>query len=548
MAERIVVLGGVRSGKSALAERFVADAPAVTCVATGSASDAEMAARIAAHRARRPAHWRTVEVADDPEPATALVRALAEAGAASDVLVDSLGAWLAARLHALGLLEADTEPDPATAGALHAEAARFWEAAGAHPGRRVVVVADEAGLGGVPVAPAARRWLDLAGEVAQSLAATADRALLAVAGRALELPPALHGCTQDAVRVPAASADVAGIAAGGLRAHGDTLARGAGLDFAVNVHHAGPPAHVRRAVDAALADPRAYPDDAEARAAAAARHGRSPREVCITAGAAAAFWLLARAIAACRAVVVHPAFTEPEAALRAAGVPVAHVYRRASDGWGLEPAEVPDDADLVVLGNPNNPTGTLDPPDRVAGLCRPGRVTVVDEAFAEHAFDEASLAGRGDLPGLVVVRSITKLWGIAGLRAGYLLAPEGLVRRLAAQRQPWPVGAGALAALAACVGDVEGARRRAADVAARRDALSAALADLPGVATWPSAANFVLARVPDGPAVVAALAERGIAVRPSTFPGLDADHVRIAVRDERDQAALVAALGEVLGA
>ncbi len=86
---------------------------------------------------------------------------------------------------------------------------------------------------------------------------------------------------------------------------------------------------------------------------------------------------------------------------------------------------MPRDADLVVVGNPNNPTGSLDPAATVAGLARPGRVLVVDEAFMELTPDEAeSLAGRRDLPGLVVVRSLTKLWGLAGLRAGYVLAPE----------------------------------------------------------------------------------------------------------------------------
>ncbi len=95
------------------------------------------------------------------------------------------------------------------------------------------------------------------------------------------------------------------------------------------------------------------------------------------------------------------------------------MLRRPDDGWALHPDEVPADADLVIVGNPNNPTGTLDDPDRVAALCRPGRVTVVDEAFVDFVADPtASSASRRDLPGLVVVRSVTKLWGWPGSAPG----------------------------------------------------------------------------------------------------------------------------------
>jgi histidinol-phosphate aminotransferase len=281
----------------------------------------------------------------------------------------------------------------------------------------------------------------------------------------------------------------------------------------------------------------------------AARHGRAPADVLLTAGAAEAFWLLAATLRCRRAVVVHPQFTEPEAALRAHGVPVERVPRHPEDGWALDPAAVPAGADLVVVGNPNNPTGHLDPPAAIAALCRPGRVTVVDEAFMDFVADRgASLAGRADLPGLVVVRSVTKLWGLAGLRAGYLLAAAALARRLASMRQPWPVGADALAALTVCAGDEAYRRAVAAEVAAERATLASALRALGTITVWDGAANFLLLRVPDGARVHAALLARGIAVRPSTFPCLDTDHLRVTVRDRAASRALVAALRDLLPA
>lgn len=535
MAERLIVLGGARSGKSAVAETLVAAAPHVVYLATGAAGDAELAERVDAHRARRPCDWTTVETRD-------LAAGIHQAPAGSAILIDALGPWLADRMTVHGLWAAPgVEVAPlgqrgrTAAATVLAEAEAFWDVAAAHPGGPVVLVADESGLGVTPADPTSRRWLDLAGSVLQHLAARADRVLFTVAGRPLDLP--------------APVAEDRGLTIGGadLAAHGDRMVPAEALDFAVNVFGDGPPPHVRQALEEALDQVGRYPDDGAARAAAAARHGRAPEQALVTSGAAEAFPLLAGALRVRRAATVRPCFTAPESALRAAGVPVVPVLRDPDQDWALDPAAVPEDADLVVLGNPNNPTGTLDDPERVAALCRPGRVTLVDEAFADFVEDPtASLAGRDDLPGLVVVRSITKLWAVPGIRAGYLLAPHGLVRRLAAAQQPWPVSGPALAVLEMCCRDEAYRVRVAREVAAQRAHLAAALARLPGIRLWPSAANFLLLRVPDGPGIDAALRRRGVAVRPSTFPSLSSDHLRVTVRARDRQRVLVDALTAAL--
>lgn len=544
VAERIIIIGGTRSGKSELAETLVAEAQHVVYVATGSDADAEMAERIAAHRDRRPVHWSTVDTLD---PAGALRSA--PHGAA--VLIDALGAWVAARMAAENLFT-DRRLAPLGEDGLAGRerilqgAADFWAAAGEHPGGPVVLVAEETGSGVTPMQAATRRFIDIIGAVTQQLTAESDRVLFAVGGRAVDLPPRPGG--SSTVPTTADSPAAADTSDGGrLRAHGDRMVGEGMADFAVNVHGDAPPAHARAALDEATRALHRYPDDRSARETVAARHQRPVADTLITAGAAEAFWLLARVVAARNAVCVHPSFTEPEAALRAAGVPVAHVARRAAEGWRLDPSAVPSDADLVVVGNPNNPTGTLDAADTLAELCQPGRLTVVDEAFMDFVADDAaSLAPRGDLPGLVVVRSVTKLWGLAGVRAGYLLAPQGLVARLAAARQPWPVSGPALAALTACLADDGYRRRVAGEVAAERARLAEDLGALPGVRVADSAANFLLVGVPDGPGVHAGLQRRGVAVRPSTFPGLGDDHLRVTVRDGRRNRQLVDALAATL--
>lgn len=161
---RTLVLGGSGSGKSGFAESLLAGEPVVDYVATArdGGDDAEWSARIAAHRARRPASWRTVEHAD----VAAVLRAPGPA-----VLLDSVTTWLAALLD-----DAD----------LPARVTELCDAWSASP-RRVVAVSDEVGSGVVPPTAAGRRFRDALGGLNQRLAAAADDVHLVVAGLPLRL-------------------------------------------------------------------------------------------------------------------------------------------------------------------------------------------------------------------------------------------------------------------------------------------------------------------------------------------------------------------------
>jgi histidinol-phosphate aminotransferase len=336
-----------------------------------------------------------------------------------------------------------------------------------------------------------------------------------------------------------------------LRHHGDVDAAPGLLDFAVNVRNSRPPAWLRARLAAALDGLGSYPSaaqDAAARAAVAARHGRDPAEVLVLSGVAEGFALLP-ALAPRLAAVVHPSFTEPEVALRQAGLPVRRVLTDAE--YRLQPDWVPGEADLVVLGNPTNPTSVLHPARTVRALGRPGRVLVVDEAFGDAVPGEhESLAADRETPGLVVFRSLTKIWALPGLRAGYALGAPELLARLAAPRPPWPVGTLVLEAVQACSTPAAVAEAAAAadQIIQYRDWMVRQLGALPGVAVHqPAAAPFLLLRVPDGRRVRAALAKAGIAVRRGdTFPGLTADHLRVSVRHPEIAATLVDGLRAAL--
>ncbi len=345
-----------------------------------------------------------------------------------------------------------------------------------------------------------------------------------------------HGITSDV-----ASHDV------DLRHHGDAESQPGMLDFAVNVRDQTPPAWLAERLRASIADLAAYPDPEPARRAVADRHGRDPANVLLTAGAAEAFVLLARVVRPRRPVVLHPQFTEPEAALRAAGHPVERVVQ--DDGFALDPDAVPADADLVVVGNPTNPTSLLHPAESLAALARAGRTLVVDEAFADCVPGEPeAVAGRTDIPGLVVLRSLTKTWGLAGLRAGYLLAHPDMVQRLSAAQPLWSVSTPALVATEACCAPeaLAEADAWARQLAVRRAEFAAELRTA-GVTVLPGAsASFLLARVPDGQRVRLGLREHGIAVRRcDTFPGLGPNWLRIAVRDTKSTRRLTHVLAQL---
>jgi histidinol-phosphate aminotransferase len=249
------------------------------------------------------------------------------------------------------------------------------------------------------------------------------------------------------------------------------------------------------------------------------------------AGAAEGFALLSN-LRPERAAIIAPSFTEQAAALAAAGVPVHHVVLEPP--FGLGNVQVPDDADLVVVGNPTNPTSVLHTREQLLALRRPGRVLVIDEAFADSIPGEpGSLAG-DSLPDVLVLRSLTKTWALAGLRVGYALSSPEVLERLTAQRAHWPVGTLQLTAIAACCG-----RKAVADAAAgalRLVQLRAEMvAGLESVAAdvVVGRAPFVLFRMQDADQIRMILQDRGIAIRRcDTFVGLDEGYLRAAVRRE----------------
>jgi histidinol-phosphate aminotransferase len=210
---------------------------------------------------------------------------------------------------------------------------------------------------------------------------------------------------------------------------------------------------------------------------------------------------------------------------------------------------------LVFLANPNNPTGThlgRGAIERIATALPADVVLVIDEAYLEYvdAPDYGSaLPLLAQRERLMVLRTFSKIYGLAGLRIGYAVSQPAVIELLNRVRLPFNVSTVAQAAAMAALGDVTHVERAAKNNAAERRRLTAELGRR-GMHVTPSQGNFVLCAAPaplDGPALYEALLRRGVIVRPLLPYGLRG-HVRISVGTPAENERLLAELDHVAGA
>lgn len=353
--------------------------------------------------------------------------------------------------------------------------------------------------------------------------------------------------------------------------HGGNIARAAreyGLrekeivDFSASINPLGPAPGVYPALMEGFWRIRHYPDpDCGGLPGLLAGHlGVGEENLLLGNGGSELIYILPRALKIRRALVVAPTFSEYALAVEAAGGRVRHVVlppageaSPAEDAAGLLPG-----CDAVFLCNPNNPTGRLFGPGELLPLLeaaqKAGAILVVDEAFMDFVpgrknYSLMPLARtRGDL---VVLYSLTKFFGIPGLRLGAAVACPEVIARLRSQKDPWSVNALAAAAGEAALKDRDHMGKTLETVREERDHLFSRLSSLPGLRPYPSGANFLLVGV-SGSGVKSAemvekLARRGILVRNcANFYGLDDGYVRVAVKTRRENELLLKALERAL--
>ncbi|MDO4406325.1 MAG: aminotransferase class I/II-fold pyridoxal phosphate-dependent enzyme [Eubacteriales bacterium] len=344
--------------------------------------------------------------------------------------------------------------------------------------------------------------------------------------------------------------------------HGGAAREGQ-LDFSANISPLGVPGPVKTVLrDLAAGDGLArYPDPdcAALRAAIAGREEVLSEQVLCGNGAADLIYRFVTALHPKRALVLQPTFSEYGKALDLAGCDVDRVVLTPDDDF-VWPDDLPDrlgpELDLFVFCSPNNPTGVSAPVDlleRVLDRCAEMHIHVLwDASFLDFsttpdAYRAVMRRARDKKQDLYVLNSFTKLYALAGLRLGYLLAPDaGMPARMQAAGAPWTVSTAAQAAGAAALGCDDYVAELRRYIANEKEDLREALESL-GVRVVPSDANFFLLRTEREDLADVLEKESDIVVRRAgNFPGLDDHWVRVAVRTRDDDQTLIRALKEVL--
>ena len=312
------------------------------------------------------------------------------------------------------------------------------------------------------------------------------------------------------------------------------------VDLSTNVLPIEHPSAVREAIAAAVLDGgmlAGYPDrDAGTlRTLLASFHGVAEDRVLVTSGCCEAIHLVAATLVqpGDRALLLGPTFAEYARGVQLAGGRVAEVRATAEDDYSLpvdaiEAHFAHETCGTVWLCNPNNPTSrSIEPAVLADWIARHPAVTfVVDESYIEFARTAQTLIA-DDLPNVVVLRSMTKCYALAGMRLGYVVAPPNVIARVRSRRVPWTVSS--LAELAGCVTLAHHPVYAAAidELLVRRDRL---VAELRARNWWPvvSDAGYLLMPCGDAAGFRRHLLRRGVVVRDATSFGLPG-HVRVAV-------------------
>jgi len=328
------------------------------------------------------------------------------------------------------------------------------------------------------------------------------------------------------------------------------------IDFSVSTNPFGPPPAALDAYHRAAEAIGSYPEPyaATLTAAIAASLGVAPANVLAGNGSTQLIYLIARVLRPLRPVVVIPTFSEIANSLLTLPATAVPVLLRRDHRFRLEMDAIDEalagGADALFLGRPNSPTGICIDVAQMTAIVRRcstrGCWCVVDEAFIDFADDPASAVALIHQHGrLIVLRSMTKLYAVPGLRLGYLVAAEGVVANLAHALEPWSVSAPSAAVGIACLAQPDSWRSRIRTALRReREHLEDGLAAISGCDVFPSNANFLTFAVPLGASPFAEhmraneIVVRDLAALPGAGPGL----YRIGVHSRTDNDRLLEAV------
>ena len=321
------------------------------------------------------------------------------------------------------------------------------------------------------------------------------------------------------------------------------------LDFSANINPLGLSENILRALTENLRGVVNYPDPnaTELKRAINRRYGVPERNLVLLNGAAEFFYLYLNAIRPARVVIPVPSFSEYERAARAAGCAVKLFVTEAAENFALNVDALLSEvtpADCVIIGRPNNPTGTLPTPEEILRLAAVSSV-LVDESFID--FTSAPSIRKFVSEKISVVQSLTKIFAIPGLRLGFAVVDEILARRLNLSKDVWNVNFLAQKAGVAALSDEDFLRRTRAWLAAEQKFFVERLNNLRGLKVFPPTANFVLLKHARAEELLTGLRREKILLRScANFAGLDGSYLRSAIRSRAENLRLFNALKNFL--
>jgi histidinol-phosphate aminotransferase len=296
-----------------------------------------------------------------------------------------------------------------------------------------------------------------------------------------------------------------------------------------------------------------YPEREPVERAVADHLGLKPQQLLLTNGVDEAIHVLCQTYLDAGTEILLPVPTYTMYEVYASGTPAQVIHVPAEDGFRFPAAAllnaITPATRLIAIANPNSPTGQAARRDELLRIidAAPHAAVLVDEAYF-HFFGETVIHLVGHRPNVIVARTFSKAYGLAGLRLGVLAAAEEQMRWIRRAVSPYSVNSVALVCLAAALGDEEYLRWYTNEVLASRPVFEAVLQRL-GVTYWPSRANFVLVNIgPKHRAFVEAMRSRGVLVRDrSADPGCDGCvRITLGTREQTEQG--IAALEESLAA
>ena len=332
------------------------------------------------------------------------------------------------------------------------------------------------------------------------------------------------------------------------------------IDFSASINPLGLSLMVKKSIICALDSLVHYPDNThrELKQALADYHGLSPVNFAVANGSTEIIYHLPAMIPGTRALIISPSFNEYVRSLVQQHWEVRHFILKPESNFLIDLAALEhalaEGYDALYLCNPGNPNGTLSTLrtiEQVYQLCiASGTFLVLDEAFMDFCEDSSAkhFIVKGDNG--IVLRSMTKFFGIPGLRLGYALSSSTMAERLDAMGGPWSVNSMAQAAGIAALQDDEHNQRTIDYIRQERRNLFDRLTELKQLKVYPSSANFLLAEITSGMTAKELrdrLMHQRLLIRDCTnFMGLTPQFFRVAVRTTEENQRLVGALKRIL--